>query len=104
MNRDQEIVQRSHSFREQYRKETPSWYRGEMHLAFTLLFTGGGYTVEFGSAMPVLNVFTNVATDPLAVAWLAAADAVADAAPAEDERTGVMMARVRGAVELEMGE
>ena len=41
MNRDQEIVQRSHSFREQYRKETPSWYRGEMHLAFTLLFTGG---------------------------------------------------------------
>jgi hypothetical protein len=41
MNRDQEIVQRSHAFREQYRKDTPSWYRGEMHLAFTLLFTGG---------------------------------------------------------------
>ena len=41
MNRDQEIVQRSHSFREQYRKETPSWYRGEMYMAFSLLCTGG---------------------------------------------------------------
>lgn len=41
MNREQEIVQRSRAFREQYRQETPSWYRGEMHLGFTLLFTGG---------------------------------------------------------------
>ncbi len=28
------------AFRDDYRKNTPSWYRGEMHLAFTLLFTG----------------------------------------------------------------
>ncbi len=40
MNREQEIVQRSQAFREQYRKDTPGWYRGEMHLAFTLCFTG----------------------------------------------------------------
>lgn len=41
MNREQEIVARSNAFREEYRADTPSWYRGEMHLAFTLLFTGG---------------------------------------------------------------
>ena len=41
MNREQEIVQRSQAFRQQYRTETPGWYRGEMHLAFTLCFTGG---------------------------------------------------------------
>ena len=41
MNREQQIVERSHAYRESYRASTPSWYRGEMHLAFTLLFTGG---------------------------------------------------------------
>lgn len=41
MNREQEIVARSNAFRDEYRKNTPGWYRGEMHLAFTLLFTGG---------------------------------------------------------------
>ncbi|MDX1725699.1 MAG: fatty acid hydroxylase family protein [Pseudomonas sp.] len=40
MNREQQIVERSHAYRESYRASTPSWYRGEMHLAFTLLFTG----------------------------------------------------------------
>jgi len=41
MNREQEIVARSNAFRDDYRKNTPGWYRGEMHLAFTLFFTGG---------------------------------------------------------------
>ncbi len=41
MNRHEEIISRSHSFREDYRADTPKWYRGEMHLAFTLCFTGG---------------------------------------------------------------
>ena len=41
MTRDEEIVARSHAFRAEYRAGTPSWYRGEMHLAFTLIFTGG---------------------------------------------------------------
>ena len=41
MNREQEIVARSNAFRDEYRAATPGWYRGEMHLAFTLLFTGG---------------------------------------------------------------
>jgi hypothetical protein len=41
MQRDHEVTARSNEFREQYVGETPSWYRGEMHLAFTLLFTGG---------------------------------------------------------------
>lgn len=41
MNREQEIVSRSNAFRDEYRAATPGWYRGEMHLAFTLLFTGG---------------------------------------------------------------
>jgi len=39
MNREQEIIARSHAFRKEYRAETPSWYRGELHLAFTLIFT-----------------------------------------------------------------
>lgn len=29
------------SFRQQYRDSTPKWYRGELHLAFTLSFTVG---------------------------------------------------------------
>jgi sterol desaturase/sphingolipid hydroxylase (fatty acid hydroxylase superfamily) len=29
------------SFRQQYRDSTPAWYRGEMHLGFTLVFTLG---------------------------------------------------------------
>lgn len=41
MNREQEIVARSHAFRKQYVESTPWWYRGEMHLAFTLIFTVG---------------------------------------------------------------
>lgn len=41
MNREQEIVLRSNTFRDEYRSNTPSWYRGEMHLAFTLCFTFG---------------------------------------------------------------
>jgi hypothetical protein len=41
MTKDEEFLTRSHQFREEYREGTPSWYRGEMHLAFTLLFTGG---------------------------------------------------------------
>ncbi len=39
MNREQEIVARSNAFRDEYRASTPRWYRGEMHLAFTLTFT-----------------------------------------------------------------
>lgn len=41
MTREEEIVARSNAFREQYRADTPTWYRGELHLAFTLLFTVG---------------------------------------------------------------
>ena len=41
MNREQEIVARSKAFREEYRETTPGWYRGEIHLAFTLCFTVG---------------------------------------------------------------
>ncbi len=41
MNREQDIVARSLAFRKQYVEGTPSWYRGEMHLAFTLVFTVG---------------------------------------------------------------
>lgn len=41
MNREQEIVARSHAFRHEYRENTPGWYRGEMHLAFTLCSTVG---------------------------------------------------------------
>jgi hypothetical protein len=39
--KDQKIRQRSNRYRDQYLADTPSWYRGEMHLGFTLLFTGG---------------------------------------------------------------
>lgn len=41
MHYDDQTKQRSLDFREGYRESTPSWYRGEMHLAFTLLFSGG---------------------------------------------------------------
>lgn len=41
MNREQDIVARSLAFRKQYVESTPSWYRGEMHLGFTLVFTIG---------------------------------------------------------------
>lgn len=36
-----EYLLRSNQFRQQYLDQTPSWYRGEYHLAFTLVFTGG---------------------------------------------------------------
>lgn len=39
MNREQEIIARSQAFRKQYVAETPGWYRGELHLGFTLVFT-----------------------------------------------------------------
>lgn len=41
MNRHEEILHRSNSFRDEYREATPGWYRGEVHLAFTLCFTLG---------------------------------------------------------------
>ena len=41
MNREEEIVARSKAFRKQYVEDTPGWYRGEMHLGFTLVFTVG---------------------------------------------------------------
>jgi hypothetical protein len=41
MHYDDETEARSRAYRKQYVESTPSWYRGEMHLAFTLLFTGG---------------------------------------------------------------
>lgn len=39
MNREQEIIARSKAFRKQYVEATPAWYRGELHLGFTLVFT-----------------------------------------------------------------
>ncbi len=39
--KDQKIRDRSDRFRDEYVAGTPGWYRGEMHLGFTLLFTGG---------------------------------------------------------------
>jgi hypothetical protein len=39
--KDDKIQQRSNRFRTEYVGATPSWYRGEVHLGFTLLFTGG---------------------------------------------------------------
>ena len=39
MTRDEEILMRSNEFRKEYVANTPSWYRGEYHLAFTLVFT-----------------------------------------------------------------
>jgi hypothetical protein len=41
MNKHEEFLIRSNEFRKEYVEATPPWYRGEMHLAFTLLFTGG---------------------------------------------------------------
>jgi hypothetical protein len=41
MTKDEETYARSEAFRADYVASTPSWYRGEMHLAFTLCFTGG---------------------------------------------------------------
>nr|ADE20410.1 putative hydroxylase [Cupriavidus basilensis] len=41
MKYDDEIRARSYRFRDEYVAATPAWYRGELHLAFTLLFTGG---------------------------------------------------------------
>ncbi|MGZ9709333.1 sterol desaturase family protein [Glaciimonas sp. GNP009] len=38
--KDQKIRQRSNRFREEYLADTPRWYKGELHLGFTLLFTG----------------------------------------------------------------
>jgi hypothetical protein len=40
-DKEQKIRERSQRFREDYVAATPAWYRGEMHLGFTLLFTGG---------------------------------------------------------------
>jgi hypothetical protein len=40
MQSNQAIFQRSKKYREEYVDSTPSWYRGEYHLAFTLVFTG----------------------------------------------------------------
>lgn len=39
MNREEEIVARSRAFRREYVQNTPGWYRGELHLGFTLVFT-----------------------------------------------------------------
>lgn len=39
MNREEDIVARSRAFRKSYVDSTPGWYRGEMHLGFTLIFT-----------------------------------------------------------------
>ena len=39
MTRDEEILMRSNDFRREYVDHTPSWYRGEYHLAFTVIFT-----------------------------------------------------------------
>ncbi len=41
MTRETDIAARSNAFRQEYRDATPSWYRGEYHLAFTLTFAGG---------------------------------------------------------------
>jgi hypothetical protein len=40
-DKDSKIKERSYRFRNEYVAATPAWYRGETHLAFTLLFTGG---------------------------------------------------------------
>ncbi|TAL52195.1 sterol desaturase family protein [Pandoraea sp.] len=47
MTKDEEIAQRSYRFRDEYIAATPSWYRGELHLAFTLIFTGGVLLYSF---------------------------------------------------------
>lgn len=40
-SKHEEYLTRSNEFRKEYLDNTPSWYRGEYHLAFTLVFTGG---------------------------------------------------------------
>jgi len=40
MQTNQTIYQRSTKFRKEYIESTPSWYKGQYHLAFTLVFTG----------------------------------------------------------------
>lgn len=39
--KDEKLLKHSQRFRAEYVAATPRWYRGEYHLAFTLLFTGG---------------------------------------------------------------
>ncbi|SAL60145.1 hypothetical protein AWB68_03057 [Caballeronia choica] len=41
MKYEEDVRARSYKFRDEYVDATPWWYRGEMHLGFTLLFTGG---------------------------------------------------------------
>ena len=41
MKYEEDVRARSYKFRDEYVNATPWWYRGEMHLGFTLLFTGG---------------------------------------------------------------
>ncbi|MFL9915809.1 sterol desaturase family protein [Paraburkholderia fungorum] len=41
MRYEEDVRARSYKFRDEYVDATPWWYRGEMHLGFTLLFTGG---------------------------------------------------------------
>lgn len=45
--KNEKILQRSRRFRDEYVAATPGWYRGEFHLAFTLLFTGGVVAYSF---------------------------------------------------------
>jgi hypothetical protein len=47
MNKHEEFLIRSNEYRKEYLDGTPKWYRGEMHLAFTLLFTGGVLVYSF---------------------------------------------------------
>jgi len=42
-DREQREKERLARYRGQFVRETPSWYRGEYHLAFTLLVTGGTF-------------------------------------------------------------
>ncbi len=41
MSKHEEFLERSNAFRKEYLEETPSWYRGELQLGFTLIFTFG---------------------------------------------------------------
>src|SRR2546426_11970213 len=47
LTKDDKIRQRSYRSRDEYVAATPGWYRGELHLAFTLLFTGGVIAYSF---------------------------------------------------------
>jgi hypothetical protein len=49
MHYDDQTKQRSQDFRKGYRESTPSWYRGEMHLAFTLLFSVAPWSIAWPS-------------------------------------------------------